>query len=362
MGTETRIGIVAGLLIVVVASVYFFYGEHRQDEEILVAATPKPAEQLKIPISTDKKPAPTPASPVAAKPAPAKPAVTTNQPPKPTLVPPSSLSPQPQPSHPQPTAMDGPPAEHLATASGINSAAGGLPAAAGSASGGKYRIPAPLAPIDSAASAPPPTLLRTSPSPQLIDATKENPSPSHAAVFPKAAANAGMMPAHAAQENQRETRFTDSGTPRVKIEPEPARSGAPAAKESQWPKKHTAVKGETVAGLAARYYQDATKTADLVAANPRLKGRRSLKAGEEIIIPEPKASVALAKETGATAHSALSGESKTYTVQEGDTLYGIAKKLYGDPKRWQDIFTLNKDELRNDPKRLRPEMVLILPE
>jgi nucleoid-associated protein YgaU len=32
---------------------------------------------------------------------------------------------------------------------------------------------------------------------------------------------------------------------------------------------------------------------------------------------------------------------KTYTVQKGDTLYSIARKMYGDPKRWKDIQSAN---------------------
>src|ERR1043165_10229253 len=56
MSTETRIGIVAGLLIVFIASVSFFYGSSHRDDDVLIAATPKPAA-LKIPISNEKPPA-----------------------------------------------------------------------------------------------------------------------------------------------------------------------------------------------------------------------------------------------------------------------------------------------------------------
>ncbi|MBK8271240.1 MAG: hypothetical protein IPK83_24150, partial [Planctomycetes bacterium] len=42
MGTEVRIGVLTGLLIVIVAGVYFFYGRNRdkQDLEIVTGKTP----------------------------------------------------------------------------------------------------------------------------------------------------------------------------------------------------------------------------------------------------------------------------------------------------------------------------------
>jgi LysM repeat protein len=35
-----------------------------------------------------------------------------------------------------------------------------------------------------------------------------------------------------------------------------------------------------------------------------------------------------------------------YTVQDGDTLSGIAERAYGDPQRWVDIYNNNQDALR----------------
>ena len=49
---------------------------------------------------------------------------------------------------------------------------------------------------------------------------------------------------------------------------------------------------------------------------------------------------------------------KTYVVQKGDTLFSIAKKLYGDPKRWQDIASLNDI---TDPSKVRIGQTLKLP-
>jgi nucleoid-associated protein YgaU len=38
---------------------------------------------------------------------------------------------------------------------------------------------------------------------------------------------------------------------------------------------------------------------------------------------------------------------QTYTVQKGDTLYGLAKRFYGDGKLWTRIADANKDKIRN---------------
>jgi len=48
----------------------------------------------------------------------------------------------------------------------------------------------------------------------------------------------------------------------------------------------------------------------------------------------------------------------TYTVQRGDTLEGVAKKLYGDLSRWRDVAAANPGLRR---KKLKPGQILRLP-
>ena len=52
--------------------------------------------------------------------------------------------------------------------------------------------------------------------------------------------------------------------------------------------------------------------------------------------------------------------SKTYTVESGDTLSGIAKKMYGDANQYPRIFEANQPMLK-DPDRIYPGQVLRIP-
>ena len=50
-----------------------------------------------------------------------------------------------------------------------------------------------------------------------------------------------------------------------------------------------------------------------------------------------------------------------YITMHGETLSGIAWKVYGNPERWKDIFALNRDIIK-DPLKLQPFCRLRLPE
>lgn len=53
-----------------------------------------------------------------------------------------------------------------------------------------------------------------------------------------------------------------------------------------------------------------------------------------------------------------SGDSRTYTVEKGDTLAGISKKFYGTTKHWGSI---QKHNNIKDVKMIKPGMVLEIP-
>ncbi len=71
----------------------------------------------------------------------------------------------------------------------------------------------------------------------------------------------------------------------------------------------------------------------------------------------PGASSSVAR---ASAGGDGSWTSKTYTVESGDTLSGIAKKMYGDSGKYHQIFEANKPMLK-DPDHIYPGQVLRIP-
>jgi nucleoid-associated protein YgaU len=54
-------------------------------------------------------------------------------------------------------------------------------------------------------------------------------------------------------------------------------------------------------------------------------------------------------------------DGRQYTVQEGDTLFDIARYELGDPSRWVEIYKLNAHQLTEDFDFVRPGTKLILP-
>ncbi len=53
-------------------------------------------------------------------------------------------------------------------------------------------------------------------------------------------------------------------------------------------------------------------------------------------------------------------ESRTYTVESGDTLWGISKKMYGEGSKYMTIFEANTPMLK-DPDKIYPGQVLRIP-
>lgn len=53
------------------------------------------------------------------------------------------------------------------------------------------------------------------------------------------------------------------------------------------------------------------------------------------------------KTTTQTSNTSTSSASRTYTVQNGDSLWSIAQSQLGNGSRWQEIYNLNKDQISN---------------
>lgn len=89
---------------------------------------------------------------------------------------------------------------------------------------------------------------------------------------------------------------------------------------------------------------------------------------DNIILGAPPANVEEAEKAVAEAEVAEAEkpgeetwESRTYTVQSGDTLGKIAKEFYGNAMEYPKIFEANKPML-SDPDKIYPGQVLRIPE
>jgi nucleoid-associated protein YgaU len=105
--------------------------------------------------------------------------------------------------------------------------------------------------------------------------------------------------------------------------------------------------------------QDSLQVGDLIAA-PDVA---TLEKNYPDLCPKP-AHLEAAQKGGIslTGLSRTSALGQTYVVQEGDTLFEIARNVLGKPSRWSEIYDLNRQQLGPDYNYLPPGLRLVLPE
>jgi nucleoid-associated protein YgaU len=164
------------------------------------------------------------------------------------------------------------------------------------------------------------------------------------------------------------------------------RSDLPMVDLNSPERTHKIVDGDTLPGLAQRYLGRADRYQELFECNRDvLKNPEILPIGAELRIPSsdplpptdggaaplvplsnsPTASdapprLAPPPKTPVAPAAAQSRSPRTYTVQPGDNLVDIARKLYGDGRRHEALFEANRRTLRT-PGDLKPGMVLVVP-
>lgn len=74
-----------------------------------------------------------------------------------------------------------------------------------------------------------------------------------------------------------------------------------------------------------------------------------------------KPGASAAAQSSASPASPPKAAMQTYTVQAGDTLSAIAKRLLGNANAYMEIFNANKDQL-SDPDKIKPGQVLKIPQ
>lgn len=121
--------------------------------------------------------------------------------------------------------------------------------------------------------------------------------------------------------------------------------------------EYTIQSGDTLEGLARRFLGDGSKWRSIVEANPGLNPS-SLQIGKKIVIPG--AGAASSGSSGGAGGAPAAG-GNTYTVAKGDTLIGIARKVYGSEADWKRILEANSSLLKGDASALQPGMKLVIP-
>lgn len=199
---------------------------------------------------------------------------------------------------------------------------------------------------------------------------------------------------------QGEVEYLTFTLPEQPVKRDPASSGSSATPRGR---TYQVRSGETLYAIALREYGDGNAWKALAEYN-KLQNAERLREGARLVLPDPSAlglrsgsssapgagdrpgDTARADSTpsgrsaangGASANGRSSGagdrpgrgngaesarvaSTKTYTVQDGDTLAKIASKVLGSRGRWPEIHALNRDRLA-DPDRVVPGMVIRVP-
>src|SRR3990167_5776778 len=124
--------------------------------------------------------------------------------------------------------------------------------------------------------------------------------------------------------------------------------------------KHTIASGEHLWGIAQKYYKSGYNWVDIAEAN-NLTNPDLLIVGAELTIPGvPSKQNTVNASPGQTSASSEPIQTDTYSVVQGDHLWSIAVRAYGDGYQWQKIWEANKSLLKN-PNLIYPDQNLILP-
>jgi nucleoid-associated protein YgaU len=127
--------------------------------------------------------------------------------------------------------------------------------------------------------------------------------------------------------------------------------------------------GDTPANIAREHLGDASRWTEIARLNPGLDAR-SLKIGQTLKLPGGIAASTAGAQPAATAKKpsaapgapVASGEPlAVHRIGQGDTLYKLAQKYYGDASRWKLIQDANPTVVGGGVSAMRLDSELIIP-
>ncbi|MFN3466290.1 MAG: LysM peptidoglycan-binding domain-containing protein [Candidatus Brocadiales bacterium] len=161
-------------------------------------------------------------------------------------------------------------------------------------------------------------------------------------------------------------------TPAESTPGEQVAGGVPSSQEPaiSHPITHTVKANDTLSALARKYYGDDSKWTIIYGAN-QLSNQNNLAVGQKLTIPDLKGIAVSTPGVQATkvekqvlkvstAKPRKSSSGRAYRVQQGDTLYELARTYYGDESQWKRIYNANQDVF-SQREALEPGDVLIIP-
>jgi len=117
---------------------------------------------------------------------------------------------------------------------------------------------------------------------------------------------------------------------------------------------HVVQRGDTPATIARQHLADAARWPEIAQANPGLDAR-SLQIGQVLRLPDTAA------QAPPRGDLAPNGKLAVHRVGQGDTLYRLAAKYYGDSTRWQLIQDANPGLPNGGVKGLQLGTELVIP-
>ncbi|MFN7954063.1 MAG: LysM peptidoglycan-binding domain-containing protein [bacterium] len=209
--------------------------------------------------------------------------------------------------------------------------------------------PAAVAPPAAEVPQAPPASRTPAPLPEHLD-----PAPPAAlpAPEPEAAPRPAPSPEDTArairEERERLTRATEQAPESEEPAPaaaparEPVEPAVDAGARASASRNYTVQKGDTLASIARAQYRNEQAWTLIYAANrDRLSHPSDVRAGMRLVLPPASTPIPSAAES--VPASRASGT--TYTVRKGETLYSIAKKMYGSTTYWTLIRDANRAKI-----------------
>ncbi len=124
------------------------------------------------------------------------------------------------------------------------------------------------------------------------------------------------------------------------------------------------VSKEKDAGIVSTVTVTETVTSDVAKADEKKPDKADKSEAESGPVKKDNAPVkapSIAETKSEKKACELSGETKTYIVKQGESLWAIAAKEYNSGYKWGIIYRANKELLKDKPDSIRPGMKLVIP-